>query len=623
MSKKYAQHLHDARQEKFYTLKCVSCGSEFSEKQTTTTCIKCGEAIDVKYNLNDIKRRLNFAALKSSPLSALKYLAFYPIIDFKGIVTLNEGGTPLHKAKKIGKQLGLKKLFIKVEGANPTGVFKDRGSLVELTKAKELGAKAVCCASTGNMAASVSAYAAAAGLPCYVLIPEGTPIGKLAQTLSYGARIIQVRGTYDDCVKLCAKMAAKYNFYLAGDYAFRLEGHKSIAYEIIEQNFWKSPDFVVVPMGCGTNISAIWKGFKEFYELGFIDRLPKMIGVQPELVPTIVRAWKNKKKRFIKVEKPNSIASAVGIGVPQDDIKALRALRESKGYGEVASDDEILEAQQFLASQESLFVEPSAVIPIAVLPKLLKKKIIKFDSTIVCVATGTGLKDPKSATKLLSEPASIEPMMSEIDHYLKNKIYKLKTGVIKDREKVIWQKTPTKLEIAKVVKREFNINLEKKLIGEIYQEVINFEEKGKKINKAELQSIIEDALNELSLKNKVLEVIDFQIQSTKHKKSHADVVIKYKSKQLKTSATGVGIVDAIITALRQAIKNKDGLNIQLIDYNVEVATGGVDATVKVSMVLKDKKDNKVVATATSPDIIVASVDAFEKGYNILWGKSGR
>ncbi|MFH1188176.1 MAG: pyridoxal-phosphate dependent enzyme, partial [bacterium] len=255
-------------QEKFYILKCVKCGAEFNENETATSCLKCGEALDVKYDLDYIKRRLNFYALKNSPLSALKYLAFYPILDFKGIVTLNEGGTPLHKAKNIGKKLGLNKLFIKVEGANPTGVFKDRGSLVELTKAKELNAKAVCCASTGNMAASVSAYAAAAGLPCYVLIPEGTPVGKLAQTLSYGARVIQVRGTYADCVRLCAEMAKKYNFYLAGDYVFRAEGQKSMAYEIIEQNFWKAPDFVIVPIGCGTNIAGIWKGFKEFYQLG-------------------------------------------------------------------------------------------------------------------------------------------------------------------------------------------------------------------------------------------------------------------------------------------------------------------------------------------------------------------
>lgn len=607
-------------QEKFYILKCVKCGAEFNEDETAASCLKCGEALDVKYDLDYIKRRLNFYALKNSPLSALKYLAFYPILDFKGIVTLNEGGTPLQKAKNIGKKLGLNKLFIKVEGANPTGVFKDRGSLVELTKAKELNAKAVCCASTGNMAASVSAYSAAAGLPCYVLIPEGTPVGKLAQTLSYGARVIQVRGTYADCVRLCAEMAKKYNFYLAGDYVFRCEGQKSMAYEIIEQNFWKAPDFVIVPIGCGTNISAIWKGFKEFYQLGFIDNLPKMIGVQPELVPTIVKAWKEKKQRFIKVEKPNSIATAVGIGVPQDDIKALNALYESKGYAESCSDEELLEAQQFLASEESLFVEPSAAIPVAVLPKLLKQNIINKDSVVVCVATSTGLKDPKSATKLLSDPPSIEPEMSEIDNYLTHKIYKLKTGVVRGRENLMWKKTPAKPEISKIIKKEFNLELEKDLVNEIYKTAVVFEEKGKDINKAELQSIIEDALNELSLKNKVLKVIDFKIYNTKHQQASAEIVIEYDKKQLTSSAKGVGTVDAVLTALCEAIKDKDRLIVKLVDYNVEVATGGIGATVKVIMVLEDKNKNKIVATATSPDVIVASVDAFEKGYNILWNK---
>ncbi|MEK9185913.1 MAG: pyridoxal-phosphate dependent enzyme, partial [Patescibacteria group bacterium] len=152
----------------------------------------------------------------------MKYLTLYPILDLSKIVSLNEGGTPLHRCKNLCKQFKIKNLYIKNEGANPTGVFKDRGTLVEITKALEMGAKAVCLASTGNMAASVAAYCTIAKIPCYVLVPEGTPIGKLAQTLSYGARIIQVRGTYSDCAKLAAEMAKKHHFYLAGDYVFRL-----------------------------------------------------------------------------------------------------------------------------------------------------------------------------------------------------------------------------------------------------------------------------------------------------------------------------------------------------------------------------------------------------------------
>ena len=277
--------------ENFYTLKCIKCKAQFDEHTTCTKCLKCGSSLDVVYNYDFIKRRLNLYALKHSPISALKYLTFYPIINLEKIITLNEGGTPLHHCINLSKKYKLNNLYIKNEGANPTGVFKDRGTLVEITKAQEMGAKAVCFASTGNMAASVAAYCTQAKLPCYVLVPEGTPIGKLAQTLSYGARIIQVRGTYSECAKLAEQMAEKNGFYLAGDYAFRLEGQKSQAYEIAEQLGWRAPDYLVCPAGVGTNISAIWKGFVELHKLELIKKLPKLIAVQPEGCDVIVRAF--------------------------------------------------------------------------------------------------------------------------------------------------------------------------------------------------------------------------------------------------------------------------------------------------------------------------------------------
>lgn len=191
----------------------------------------------------------------------------------------------------MAKDLGVKRLYIKNEGMNPTGVFKDRGTLVEITKAKEQGAKAICVASTGNMAGSVAAYASIANLPCYVAVPEGTPIGKMAQSLSYGARVLQIRGTYNDAASIAEQMSRRYGYYLAGDYAFRIEGQKSQAFEIVEQLDWQAPAVVIVPMGCGTNIAALWKGFKEFYELGLISSLPRMIGVQPIGCSPIVAAF--------------------------------------------------------------------------------------------------------------------------------------------------------------------------------------------------------------------------------------------------------------------------------------------------------------------------------------------
>src|SRR3989338_2308886 len=252
-------------------------------------------------------------------------------MDLGKIVTLNEGGTPLHYCRNLSKTYKIKNLYIKNEGANPTGVFKDRGTLVEITKALEMGAKAVCFASTGNMAASVSAYCTLAKIPCYVLVPEGTPIGKLAQTLSYGARIIQVRGTYSECAKLAETMSERYGFYLAGDYAFRLEGQKSQAYEIAEQLGWKAPDYLVCPVGVGTNLSAIWKGFTELKHLELIENLPKLIAVQPENCDVVCRAFHSKSKKLISIDKPNTVCSAVAVSMPFDGPKVLKALNESKG----------------------------------------------------------------------------------------------------------------------------------------------------------------------------------------------------------------------------------------------------------------------------------------------------
>ena len=219
----------------FYELRCISCGRLVREKESSTRCPDCRHPLDVRYDYAYIRSRLNRYSLRTSPVKALKYLDFYPLLDLDLVVSMNEGGTPLYRCTRLAERTGIRDLYIKNEGANPTGVFKDRGSLVELTKAKELGAKAVCVASTGNMAASVAAYASVAGLTCYVLVPEGTAIGKLAQALSYGARLMQVRGTYSDAARLTEEMSERHGFYLAGDYAFRVEGQKSQAFEIIEQ----------------------------------------------------------------------------------------------------------------------------------------------------------------------------------------------------------------------------------------------------------------------------------------------------------------------------------------------------------------------------------------------------
>ncbi len=607
--------------ENFYTLECTECQKEYDEKTTCTICLECGGPLDAIYNYDFIKKRLNLYAMKNAPISALKYLTLYPILNLDKIITLNEGGTPLHKCENLSKLYKNEQIYVKNEGTNPTGGFKDRGTLVEVTKALEMGAKAVCLASTGNMAASVSAYCSIAKIPCYVLVPEGTPIGKLAQSLSYGARIIQVRGDYSTCAKLAEEMAKKHGFYLAGDYVFRQEGQKSQAYEIAEQLGWKAPDYLICPVGVGTNLSAIWKGFVELKKLELIDSLPSVVAVQPEGANAVCAAFDRKDKNYSPIEKVNTVCSAVAVANPFDGNKILDAVRDSDGTCVQISDQEVLEAEQLLAKEEAIFVEPSGALPIAALKKLTEKKFFEDDDVIVCVATGNGLKDPKSAVKIIPDPPTIDPELSEVNNYLKHKLYQIQSEGMKNRDKVLWKKIPSTKELEKIIKEEFGIKVNKLILNGIAEDIREFENKGKKLTKQDLQNIVETQLDEHKMKDKFLDVVDFEAKTSKYQEATASIKIKYGDKVLIGQAKGVGAVDAIITAIKVSIKEHDELEVKLIDYNVEIFTGGVEATVKVVMKAEDKDGKQIIAQATSPDVIVASVTAFEKCYNFLYYKN--
>jgi len=609
-----------SQDNRFYELRCFGCGRVCPEEESTTACPACRMPLEVHYDYDYIRSRLNRYSLKSSPIKALKYLDFYPIRNLDLVVSLDEGGTPLYRCHRLAERTGLRRLYIKNEGANPTGVFKDRGTLVDITKAKEMEAEAVCVASTGNMAASVAAYASVAGLPCYVLVPEGTPIGKMSQALSYGARLLQVRGTYNDAARLTEEMSERHGFYLAGDYAFRVEGQKSQAFEIVEQLDWHPPAVVIVPMGAGTNLAALWKGFKEFYELGFIDRLPRMIGVQPEGCQPIVAAFNQGLNKIVPVEKPSTVASAVAAGDPQDGVKALAALRESGGCVVALADEEILEAQQDLARSESIFVEPAGAIPIAALSPLIMTGRIRPDEVVVCLATGSGLKDPKAALKVLPAPASIEPLTSEVDKFLRLKLYEIRASGAKNGGKELFTKVPSQAEIGELVKREFGVKLTADYAKKVRALAVEFINKGKPITKADLQYIVENVLKGLTEHKQVLVVDDFEISTTLHGKPKARVWINFEGEKIEMASTGVGPVDAVIKALKAAAEARGRLFFELIDYKVEINSAGTDASVEATVTLKDAQNNRVVASGTSPDIIVASVNAFVEGYNVLWAK---
>lgn len=605
----------------FYHLQCIDCGSIYDERETATRCLKCHESLDVIYDYEKISKRLHHYAIKNAPISALKYVDFYPINDLGKIVSLKEGNTPLYKADNLGKMFGLNRLYVKHEGMNPTGVFKDRGTLVEVTKALELNASAICLASSGNMAASCAAYAAKAKIPCYVLVPEGTPIGKLAQTISYGARVLQIRAPYSTCAKLAEETAKKHNFYLAGDYVFRGEGQKSQAFEIIEQLDWQVPDYVIVPVGCGTNMAAIWKGFWEFKKLGLVDKVPKMIGVQPSGCAPVYESFKKGHDRVGSWGKIETLCSAVAVSDALDGNKLLRGIRESNGDFVMVTDEETLKFEQILAKEESIFVEPSGALGVSALAKLAKENFFKEDDLIVISTTGNGLKDPVTALKYQPAPATLEPEMTEIDRYLEHKLYNLRATQVADREKTLWSDGIPSAEIlGNFINDEFGIEVAEKYLQEIILEIENFDKKGKKITEQDLQHIIENTLQEFSTKESVLHLKDFKLSVYKEKRAEAEVTVVFKGVTINEKSEGVGPVDALIDAIRKAIKSDDSLDCKLTDYQVTIHSGGTDAAVEVRIKLKDNRGNEIMGSATSPDIIQASVKAFLRGYNGLYRK---
>jgi threonine synthase len=320
-------------------------------------------------------------------------------------VSLGEGWTPLVGLERLSRLLGLR-VYGKFEGANPTGSFKDRGMSVAVTVAVAAGARGVVVASTGNTAASAAAYAARAGLRAVVLVPRGgVAWGKLAQAIAYGAVVVEVEGSFDDALKAVMGFVSKSrSFYPLNSFnAWRLEGQKTLTFEVAEQLGWRVPDWVVVPVGNAGNIYAIWKGFRELYEHGLIDSLPRMAGVQAAGAAPLAEAWARGLGRPLFVDRPETIASAIRIGRPVNWPKAMRAVRESGGVFVKVSDEQIVEAMGELARLEGLAVEPASAASLAGLKVLRDEGVVDGGETVVLVLTGHGLKDPHALASLEAE----------------------------------------------------------------------------------------------------------------------------------------------------------------------------------------------------------------------------
>ncbi|MFC1753104.1 threonine synthase [Thermoproteota archaeon] len=330
------------------------------------------------------------------------YKSFLSVTKNTPIITLNEGHTPLIKLENLPKKLGLDvNWYVKFEGLNPTGSFKDRGMTMAISKAKESGSKLVMCASTGNTSASAAAYAAKAGMKCCVIIPEGKiALGKLSQAMMHGAIVLQIKGNFDDALEIVKEVTDNYPVTLVNSInPYRIEGQKTGAFEIVDM-LGRAPDLHVIPVGNAGNITAYWKGYKDYKKVGRIKTLPKMMGFQAAGSAPIVLGH--------PVEKPETIATAIRIGNPASWEGAVNARDESGGNIDMVTDEEITQAQKMLASTDGVFCEPASAASIAGVIKLKEQNKITDKMTIVSILTGHGLKDPNRAIEISQEPLKIK-----------------------------------------------------------------------------------------------------------------------------------------------------------------------------------------------------------------------
>lgn len=350
--------------------------------------------------INSDHSHLRTAGLTPWPGLINRYLNYLPVTGSTPVVTLLEGNTPLIRARNLEKIMEGIDIYLKYEGLNPTGSFKDRGMTLAVSKAVEHGSSAVICASTGNTSASAAAFAARAGLRCVVVIPDSKiAMGKLAQALIYGAKIISIDGSFDDALSIVRELSSKHSITLVNSLnPFRIEGQKTAAFEVCD-TLGAAPEYLSLPVGNAGNITAYWKGFKEYSEHGIIHSLPRLLGFQASGSAPIVE------NRVI--DDPETIATAIRIGNPASWKKAVAALEESNGRIDKIDDEDIMRAYRFLASNEGVFAEPASCISIAGLYKCYKNNMIEPGSRVVCVLTGHGLKDPGMAVSMKGDLISV------------------------------------------------------------------------------------------------------------------------------------------------------------------------------------------------------------------------
>ena len=394
--------------------KCVKCGKTYDAVPDLTNC-ECGGILDIVYDYDYIRTRLTKEKLAARQDHTMwRYRELLPVEEDTPNTPLRVGWSPLYEEPCLAEQLGLKRLWVKDDGQNPTASLKDRASAMAVAKAREAGAKVIACSSTGNAASSLAGNAAAAGLKTYIFVPSRAPKGKVAQLMTFGATVISVQGSYEETFELSKQAIDRWGWYNrnAAINPYLSEGKKTVALEIMEQLSWQVPDYIAISVGDGCTIAGLWKGLKDLYAIGFIDRLPRLISAQAEGCCPINRAIAENKP-WEPMEE-NTLADSIAVGVPRNADKALTAIRESDGIVVNVSDQEIMAAPQLLGRTCGVFGEPAGVTGAAGVKKLCEQGVIGKDDTVVSVVTGNGLKDVANAIKAAGEPISIPSDMDRL-----------------------------------------------------------------------------------------------------------------------------------------------------------------------------------------------------------------
>lgn len=397
---------------------CWECGAEVTDAYVNL-CPKCKGLLTVKMDLSKVQE-MKPEDLRKTPIGVWRYAPFMPV-DEANKVSIQEGGTPLYETKSLGEAVGVPGAYVKFEGLNPTGSFKDRGMTMGVSHAKELGAKIVGCASTGNTSAALAAYASKAGMQCAVFLPSGkVAMGKLAQALFFGAKVLSVDGNFDDALALARKMHDEKKLYLLNSInPYRPEGQKSVLFEIIDQLRYEVPDRIILPVGNAANIWAVYKACQELKEVGWIDKIPMLTGIQAAGAAPIAAAFHGGSKEFIAEPNPETVATAIRIGNPISGKKALRAIYDTKGFCTTVTDEQIIEAQLLLGRKEGVCVEPASAASVAGLKKLRADGIIDRDEKVVCICTGNGLKDPDTILANVPKPIPCMNDVADVERILK------------------------------------------------------------------------------------------------------------------------------------------------------------------------------------------------------------